>query len=84
MPGGRPVQAVSHGHCYTIHPFHASRFAEPALHDINVLDILLVEARIFYIMDRDYLDFVRLYAMHRAGAFFVTRAKENQYGGPQV
>ncbi len=28
-------------------------------------------------MDRGYLDFVRLYAMHRAGAFFVTRAKEN-------
>jgi hypothetical protein len=42
-----------------------------------VLDILLVEARSFYIMDRGYLDFVRLYAMHRAGAFFVTRAKEN-------
>lgn len=28
-------------------------------------------------MDRGYLDFIRLYAMHRAGAFFVTRAKEN-------
>jgi hypothetical protein len=47
------------------------------LHDVNVLDILLVEAGCFYIMDRGYLDFVRLYAMHRAGAFFVTRAKEN-------
>jgi hypothetical protein len=42
------------------------------LHDVNVLDILLVEAGSFYIMD-----LVRLYAMHRAGAFFVTRAKEN-------
>jgi hypothetical protein len=30
-------------------------------------------------MDRGYLDFVRLYAMHRAGAFFVTRAKENMH-----
>ena len=47
------------------------------LHDVNVLDILLVEAGSFYIMDRGYLDFVRLHAMHRAGAFFVTRAKEN-------
>ncbi|HZL53677.1 MAG TPA: IS4 family transposase [Terracidiphilus sp.] len=46
------------------------------LHDVNVLDILLVEAGSFYIMDRGYLDFVRLYAMHQAGAFFVTRAKE--------
>jgi hypothetical protein len=46
------------------------------LHDVNVLDILLVEAGSFYIMDRGYLDFVRLYAMHQAGAFFVTRAKQ--------
>ena len=46
------------------------------LHDVNVLDILLVEAGSFYIMDRGYLDFVRLYAMHQAGVFFVTRAKE--------
>ena len=46
------------------------------LHDVNVLDFLLVEAGSFYIMDRGYLDFVRLYAMHQAGAFFVTRAKE--------
>jgi hypothetical protein len=47
------------------------------LHDVNVLDILHVEAGSFYIMDRGYLDFARLYAMHQAGAFFVTRAKEN-------
>jgi hypothetical protein len=45
------------------------------LHDVNVLDILLVEAGSFYIMDRGYVDFTRLYAMHQAGAFFVTRAK---------
>jgi Transposase DDE domain len=47
------------------------------LHDVNVLDILLVEAGAFYVMDRGYLDFARLYALHRAGAFFVTRAKSN-------
>ncbi|MEO6423180.1 MAG: IS4 family transposase [Candidatus Nitrotoga sp.] len=43
--------------------------------DVNVLDILLIEAGAFYIMDRGYLDFNRLYKMHQAGAFFVTRAK---------
>jgi hypothetical protein len=44
------------------------------LHDVNVLDILPVEARAFYVMDRAYVDFERLYAMHQAAAFFVTRA----------
>ena len=45
------------------------------LHDVNVLDILPVEAGAFYVMDRGYVDFERLYAIHQAGAFFVTRAK---------
>ena len=45
------------------------------LHDVNVLDLLSVEAGAFYVMDRAYLDFVRLYSMHQTGAFFVTRAK---------
>jgi len=45
--------------------------------DINVLDILPMEAGAFYIMDRGYVDFTRLYAMHQRGAFFVTRAKSN-------
>ncbi|MEX2469312.1 MAG: IS4 family transposase [Pseudohongiellaceae bacterium] len=45
------------------------------LHDVKVLDILPVEAGAFYVMDRGYLDFARLYQMHQAGAFFVTRAK---------
>ena len=47
------------------------------LHDVNVLDILPVEAGAFYVMDRGYLDFERLFTMHQAGAFFVTRAKAN-------
>ena len=47
------------------------------LGDVNVLDILLLEPGAFYIMDRGYLDFERLYAMHQAQAFFVTRAKSN-------
>jgi Domain of unknown function (DUF4372)/Transposase DDE domain len=47
------------------------------LHDVNVLDLLIPEAGAFYIMDRGYLDFERLYILHRAGSFFVTRAKSN-------
>jgi IS4 transposase len=47
------------------------------MHDVNVLDILPVEAGAFYVMDRGYVDFARLYKMHQAGAFFVTRAKRN-------
>ena len=47
------------------------------LHDVNVLDLLLPEAGAFYVMDRGYLDFERLYTLHRAGSFFVTRAKSN-------
>jgi len=47
------------------------------LHDVNVLDILLPEPGTFYIMDRGYLDFARLYTLACAGAFFVIRAKSN-------
>jgi len=45
------------------------------LHDVNVLDLLLPESGAYYIMDRGYLDFGRLYRIHRALAFFVTRPK---------
>jgi hypothetical protein len=44
-------------------------------HEVNVLDMLAFEAGAFYVMDRGYLDFGRLFALHQAGAFFVTRAK---------
>lgn len=47
------------------------------LHDVNVLDILLVEPGAFYIMDRGYLDYERLYRMNQAKGFFVIRAKRN-------
>ena len=43
--------------------------------DVKVLDILPIENGAFYVMDRGYLDFTRLYKIHQAGAFFVTRAK---------
>ena len=45
------------------------------LHDVNVLDMLSFEPGAFYVMDRGYVDFARLYTLHQAGAFFVTRAK---------
>jgi hypothetical protein len=47
------------------------------LHDVNILDRLVFETGSFYIMDRGYLDFTRLYALHQTQAFFVTRAKSN-------
>jgi len=47
------------------------------LHDVNVLDMLIPEPGAFYVMDRGYLDFERLYRLDQAGSFFVTRAKSN-------
>jgi hypothetical protein len=47
------------------------------LNDVNVLDMLILEAGAFYVMDRGYIDYARLYTLHQAGAFFVTRAKSN-------
>jgi hypothetical protein len=45
-------------------------------HDVNVLDLLLVEPGAFYVMDRGYIDYARLYQLHQASAYFVVRAKE--------
>ena len=47
------------------------------LHDVNALDLMLPEPAAIYVMDRAYLDFERLFGLHAAGAFFVTRAKSN-------
>ena len=47
------------------------------MHEVNVLDILIPEAGSFYIMDRGFLDFARLYRLQQASAFFVIRAKHN-------
>lgn len=48
------------------------------MHDVNVLDHLIFLAGAYYIMDRGYIDFARLYAIDQAKAFFVTRAQDNQ------
>ena len=47
------------------------------LSDVDVLDMLVLEAGAFYVMDRGYIDYARLYTLHQVGAFFVTRAKSN-------
>jgi Domain of unknown function (DUF4372)/Transposase DDE domain len=46
-------------------------------HEVNTLDELTIEAGAFYLLDRGYLDFQRLFAIHQAQGFFVTRAKSN-------
>jgi hypothetical protein len=47
------------------------------VHDVNILDELIIEASAIYIMDRAYVDFARLHRIHQSLAFFVTRAKSN-------
>lgn len=47
------------------------------LHDVHALDLLVPEPGAIYVMDRGYIDFARLHVLHRAGCFFVTRAKSN-------
>ena len=52
-------------------------FSNASVHDVNVLDIISFEANSFYVMDRGYVDYKRLYKIHQSDAFFVTRAKDN-------
>lgn len=47
------------------------------VHDVNILDELVIEMGAFYVMDRAYTDFKRLYAINTSGAYFVVRAKKN-------
>lgn len=48
-----------------------------SVHDVNALDELPIEAGAYYVMDKGYVDFTRLYAIHQASAFWITRAKDN-------
>jgi Transposase DDE domain/Domain of unknown function (DUF4372) len=52
-------------------------FSTASVHDVNVLDVIHFEANSFYIMDRGYVDYGRLYKVHTSNAFFITRAKDN-------
>ena len=53
------------------------RITDGKVHDVNILDEICLEAGAFYVMDRGYIDFERLYALHLESAFFVTRTKTN-------
>ena len=53
------------------------RITDGTVHEVNILDELLIEPGACYIMDRGYVDYRRLFAIHQAGAFFVIRAKQN-------
>ena len=48
-----------------------------SVHDVMILDLLRFESNNFYIMDRGYVDYKRLFKIHECGAYFVTRAKDN-------
>ena len=47
------------------------------IHEVTILDQIVIEAGASYIVDRGYTDFARLYAIHQSAAYFVTRAKDN-------
>lgn len=51
-------------------------FTNATVHDVNALDFISFEANSFYIMDRGYVDYKRLYKINQCDAFFVTRAKD--------
>jgi len=53
------------------------RITDGKVHDVNILDELIPEPGSFYVMDRAYIDFKRLYLLHQCGAFFIVRAKSN-------
>jgi hypothetical protein len=53
------------------------RISSGKTHEVNVLDELWIEPGAFYVMDKGYLDFARLFRLHRQAAFFVIRAKSN-------
>jgi hypothetical protein len=47
------------------------------MHDVNILDFITIIADSFYILDRGYVDYERLYRIHKLEAFFITRTKKN-------
>jgi hypothetical protein len=61
---------------------------EGRCHDVNALEVLVVEPGAFYVMDRGYLDFSRLHTLHQAGAYFVIRARKDlrfvRYGSQPI
>jgi hypothetical protein len=52
-------------------------FSTASVHDVNALDFICFEANSFYVMDRGYVDYKRLYRVHQSDAFYITRSKDN-------
>lgn len=52
-------------------------FSNASVHDVNALDVISFEQDSFYVLDKGYIDYRRLYRIHLSGAFFITRAKDN-------
>ncbi len=86
VPVGIFVGAISadQGGDQTAHAARSARnipafihISDGKMHEVNILDQLLPEPGAFYVMDRGFLDFERLYRFHEAGSFFVTRGKSN-------
>ena len=53
------------------------RVTDGSVHDVNILDELIVEPGSFYVIDRAYIDFERLYRLKEQSGFFITRTKKN-------
>src|ERR1035441_2591066 len=53
------------------------RVTDGKVHDVNILDEIMPEAGAFYVMDRGYIDFERLFVLTLSSAFFVVRTKSN-------
>jgi len=76
----RPTEAAVKAH--TLLDLHGNipcwvHVTTGAVHDVKALDLLPIEPGAFYILDRGYLDFARLYAVAKQSAFFITRTKSN-------
>ena len=52
-------------------------FSNASVHEVNMLDMISFEADSFYVLDKGYIDYKRLYRIHLSRAFFITRAKDN-------
>jgi IS4 transposase len=82
VPVGQIPQAQSRRQMHTLLDLHGNiptfiGITDGTVHDVNILDEILPEAGAFYVMDRGYIDFERLFVFTLCSAFFVVRTKEN-------
>jgi len=80
--GGQSFVKIREAKLHTLYDIKTSipslvLIANAKTHDVNMLDELIYEAGSYYIMDKGYIDFTRLYNLHRSKAYFVMRAKSN-------